>query len=44
MYRTPDYNIDSFTNIILNYLQSISHNKTVYLCVDLNIDIFNIII
>ena len=40
IYRPPDSNIDSFTNIISNYLQSISHNKTVYLCGDFNIDIF----
>ena len=40
IYRPPDSNIDSFTNIISNYLHSISHNKTVYLCGDFNIDIF----
>ena len=40
VYRPPDSNIVSFTNIISNYLQSISHNKTVYLCGDFNFDIF----
>ena len=40
IYRPPYSNIDSFTHIISNYLHSISHNKTVYVFGDFNIDIF----
>ena len=39
MHRPQDYNMYSLTNIISNYLQSISYNKTVYLCRIFNFDI-----
>ena len=39
MHRPQYYNMYSLINIISNYLESISYNKTVYLCRIFNVDI-----